>query len=369
MNSAEDGSKDWSVFICYASEDRDAAGKVCQQLETAGFRCWIAPRDVRPGRDYPEEIIYGIEQSRSLVLILSTRANKSRFVRTEVERAYSKGKPVFPVRIEDVRPSRALELFISTKNWIDAWNGNLSRQHAERLMEELASRTDASLDGEISSELRRRVLTRKMLRIGGLVAAAALIAIVAAIVMRSAQDNAVEVVDTSHPVTAMFIGARIYPNRPFNVSYYLRDGMSPGGQNVGALDYLKAFEVYEAIAGPVFKRLYVGDPRQYKGVFDHTETMTFTLGHVPSIIIACLSYEIPDTRESRTSVQGFAFLPPDKLPAGTYAGLPPGVRLPFKDYGFAEVAGFRVYRAAKPDCRSRVEEYARGSMKSVLSAP
>ena len=105
-----------------------------------------------------------------------------------------------------------------------------------------------------------------MLSIGGLVTAAALIAIVAAMVMRSARDTAVEVVDTSYPVTAMFIGARIYPNRPLDVSYYLRDGMSSGGQNVGALDYLKAFEVYEAIAGPVFKRLYVGDPGQYKGV-------------------------------------------------------------------------------------------------------
>ena len=82
--------------------------------------------------------------------------------------------------------------------------------------------------------------------------------------------------------------------------------------------------------------------------------MTFTLDHVPSIIIACLSYEIPGTRESRTLVQGFAFLPPDRLPAGTYARASSGVRLPFKDYGFAEVAGFRVYSAAKPDCQSRI---------------
>ena len=55
------------------------------------------------------------------VLLLSREANDSAFVRREVERAASKGKPVLPVRLEEVTPSRALELFISSEQWIDAW--------------------------------------------------------------------------------------------------------------------------------------------------------------------------------------------------------------------------------------------------------
>ena len=83
--------------------------------------CWIAPRDVSPGRDYASEIVGGIEASAVFVLLLSREANDSAFVRREVERAASKGKPVLPVRLEEVTPSRALELFISSEQWIDAW--------------------------------------------------------------------------------------------------------------------------------------------------------------------------------------------------------------------------------------------------------
>jgi hypothetical protein len=36
------------VFISYASQDASVAQKVCSALEEAGFRCWMAPRDVRP---------------------------------------------------------------------------------------------------------------------------------------------------------------------------------------------------------------------------------------------------------------------------------------------------------------------------------
>src|SRR5262245_49860127 len=126
----------YSAFISHASNDGATATAVCRHLEAAGFRCWIAPRDVRPGQDYPSEIIRGIELSKCLVLILSDEANGSKFVRAEVERAYSKGKPVFPIRIQEVLPSRALELFISTKHWIDAWKGDLG-QHAAKLAQEL----------------------------------------------------------------------------------------------------------------------------------------------------------------------------------------------------------------------------------------
>ena len=43
------------------SADFSVAEKVCTELESTGFRCWIAPRDVRPGQEYAEEIVRGIE--------------------------------------------------------------------------------------------------------------------------------------------------------------------------------------------------------------------------------------------------------------------------------------------------------------------
>ena len=40
------------LFISYASHDAEVGQKVCSALEAAGYRCWMAPRDVKPGAQY-----------------------------------------------------------------------------------------------------------------------------------------------------------------------------------------------------------------------------------------------------------------------------------------------------------------------------
>ena len=49
----------------------------------------------------------------------------SPFVAREIERAVSKKKPIFTIRVEAVEPSPSLELFISGTQWIDAFSGGL----------------------------------------------------------------------------------------------------------------------------------------------------------------------------------------------------------------------------------------------------
>ncbi len=127
-----------TAFISYASEDESVAGTISEYLEQSGVSCWIASRDVRPGADYGAEIIDAIETSASLVLVLSEHANSSEFVKREVERAVSKGKPIFPVRVREVVPSKSLELFISSAEWIDAWQPPIE-QYLGRLAESIRS--------------------------------------------------------------------------------------------------------------------------------------------------------------------------------------------------------------------------------------
>ena len=119
-----------TVFISHASQDHAVAEQICRLLEEDGIRCWIAPRNVDPGHDYAEQILAGIASTRVMVLLLSSHANASGFVKSEVERAISKGKVVIPLRIEEVQPSGSLELFVSRSQWIDAWAPPLhSRVH------------------------------------------------------------------------------------------------------------------------------------------------------------------------------------------------------------------------------------------------
>jgi len=157
---------EYSAFISYATADKAKAEEICAYLEERGLRCWIAPRDVRAGREYANEIIDAIERTPVLVLVLSAAANESKFVRREVERAVTKGDPVIPVRIENVMPSTALELFVSATHWIDAWSGDFAA-HMDRLVRDLAERPSATAAGspnvgaiEHGAGNARRVLSR-----------------------------------------------------------------------------------------------------------------------------------------------------------------------------------------------------------------
>lgn len=108
------------VFISHSSTDKHVADAICAYLEGDGVRCWVAPRDLQPGASYGSEILRGIDDSRVMVVVLSTHANGSRHVCKEVERAISKGLTVIPFRIEDIMPSKDLEFFLSAEHWLDA---------------------------------------------------------------------------------------------------------------------------------------------------------------------------------------------------------------------------------------------------------
>ena len=109
------------VFICYSHHDVGFAHSTCRALESAGIRCWMAPRDISPSKDWAEEIIDAISSAAIMVLVLSSSSNDSAQVRREVERAVSKSVPVLPLRVEDVLLSKSLEYFISTQQWLDAF--------------------------------------------------------------------------------------------------------------------------------------------------------------------------------------------------------------------------------------------------------
>src|SRR5215469_15551836 len=109
------------VFISHSSADKRAADAACALLEARGIKCWIAPRDIRPGSDWGESIITAIEQTRIMLLLLSSQANSSPQIKREVERAVHRSIIIIPVRLENVMPARSLEYFLSTSHWMDAF--------------------------------------------------------------------------------------------------------------------------------------------------------------------------------------------------------------------------------------------------------
>lgn len=108
------------VFISHSKEDFAVADAARAALERAGVSCWIAPRDVEPGRPYAACIVRAISQCRVLLLVYSARANQSTMVMRELELAASNRKFILPMRIDDSPMGDEMKFFMGREHWLDA---------------------------------------------------------------------------------------------------------------------------------------------------------------------------------------------------------------------------------------------------------
>jgi len=115
------------VFISHSAQDKKAAETICGVLEQSGIQCWVAPRDVRPGRSFPGEITRAIQQSKVMLMIFSRHSNSSEQVLREVQLAVDCRVPIIRLRIEDIPLSDDLRYYLSAPHWLDALSHPLSK--------------------------------------------------------------------------------------------------------------------------------------------------------------------------------------------------------------------------------------------------
>lgn len=121
------------VFISYSSLNSKIADLLCFNLENNSIRCWIAHRDIIPGKEYAEAIIDGLNECSVFLLVLSEFASESPQVKREIERAVSKNKIIIAFRIENFPFTGFLEYNLSSIHWFDATN-LLFESHIEQLI-------------------------------------------------------------------------------------------------------------------------------------------------------------------------------------------------------------------------------------------
>jgi hypothetical protein len=131
------------VFISYSNKDKAVADAVCSGLETAGIRCWIAPRDILPSEEFDDVIIRAIKNAKLMVVIFSSNVLDSKWAKGEIQTAFDKGIPIIPFRIEFVEPQGGLELFLGRKHWLDALTPPLEL-HIEELVRSVRAAFAAS---------------------------------------------------------------------------------------------------------------------------------------------------------------------------------------------------------------------------------
>ena len=110
-----------SVFLSYATPDREQADQVCAGLEADGIDCWIAPRDVPAGEDYAETITAAIASCPVLVLLFSATSAASEHVEREVHLAAGAKAAIVPLRLEPVNPQGAFKYLLANRQYLDAF--------------------------------------------------------------------------------------------------------------------------------------------------------------------------------------------------------------------------------------------------------
>lgn len=110
-----------SIFISYSSKEMEIAAKICEYLEENGFECWIAPRNVVGGANYPTQIVNAIKDCEFFLLLASRNTNLSGHVSNEVDIAFNSKKIIIPFRLENVEFTDEYTYFLGRKHRIDAY--------------------------------------------------------------------------------------------------------------------------------------------------------------------------------------------------------------------------------------------------------
>lgn len=159
------------IFISHASVNFDVAEEICNLIEKSGSQCFLAPRDIRSGYEYAEEIMGGIERSDVMLLLLSKQANSSPHVLREVERAVSKKIPIIVYKLEEVELSKSMEYFLMSHQWISAKPG-VGHEEIVRCVEKFGGKEEARTSPEaVTVSARSKGRGRKWFLAGVLCAA------------------------------------------------------------------------------------------------------------------------------------------------------------------------------------------------------
>lgn len=137
-----------SIFISYASEDKEAALKVKRRLESFSLPVWLDKFRLESGSDYDVRIENNIRNSALFIPILSqttAQTAEPRYFRKEWNiaadqslRSSPKIPFIHPIAIDDVEPCDNIPSAINKVHWIHAPSGELNECDVDRLIDLIA---------------------------------------------------------------------------------------------------------------------------------------------------------------------------------------------------------------------------------------
>lgn len=138
-----------SVFISHESQDVAMAEAIADFLASNNIEPWISTRNIRPGRDYAQEITRAIKACDAMIIICSDTTKNSDHVKNEVCLAFSNKKKLIPYLCVNAKINESLEYYLATQHRVVS-EGN-RRHDYEQIM---AALNDSETSGDLN--IRRR---------------------------------------------------------------------------------------------------------------------------------------------------------------------------------------------------------------------
>jgi hypothetical protein len=82
----------FDVFLSYSSTDEAWVRRLAEDLKQYGVSVWLDRDEIRPGDLFAEALEQGIEQSRTVAIVVSPESMESGWVKTEFGRALSRSQ-------------------------------------------------------------------------------------------------------------------------------------------------------------------------------------------------------------------------------------------------------------------------------------
>ena len=127
------------VFISYKSEEYEKAEQLRVVLEQNGISCWMAPNSIPTGSNYAMEIPKAIRSCSVFVILLSQRAQQSKWVCKELDRAINNGKVIVPVMLEQCPLRDPFDFYLTDVQRYEAFT------QAEQALQQIVQQIQALL--------------------------------------------------------------------------------------------------------------------------------------------------------------------------------------------------------------------------------
>ncbi|MGO8672982.1 MAG: TIR domain-containing protein, partial [Capsulimonadaceae bacterium] len=107
-----------TLFISY-KRGSAAVNPLRERLRAAGYRTWYDNDDIHAGDNWRAAIDQGVDCSDAVVVGLTPAACVSEYVQYEVKRARDRGKPIFPVKLEQTAAADIAKLGLGDTQFLD----------------------------------------------------------------------------------------------------------------------------------------------------------------------------------------------------------------------------------------------------------